>query len=402
MDCRPDRTRAAVVAAIGFAGLAAAMGIGRFAFTPLMPLMQDTHGLSLAGGAWLATANYVGYLLGAIACFVAPPRPGTAARAGLATVAATTLPMAVTDTFAAWAVLRLVCGAASAYVLVGVSSWALAWLAMKGRASWAGWVFAGVGAGIVLAGATAMAAGLARVGPDAAWAALGVAATLVAGFAWRPFGVPVSTAPGPATGPSRAAPLDGAAWLLVACYGALGIGYIVPATFLPAMARALVPDPAVFGWAWPVFGAAAAASTALASAVFGRAPPRHLAAGGMAVMAVGVAAPAVWPGLGGVLAGAVCVGGTFMVVTMASMQEARERAAGGDATRLVAAMTAAFALGQLLGPLVVGLWSDAERAIGITSLAAAGVLAAATWALLAVRPRRQPHPLDSNERIADA
>jgi MFS family permease len=110
----------------------------------------------------------------------------------------------------------------------------------------------------------------------------------------------------------------------------------------------------------------------------------------------------VWPGLGGVLAGAVCVGGTFMVVTMASMQEARERAAGGDATRLVAAMTAAFALGQLLGPLVVGLWSDAERAFGITSLAAAGVLAAATWALLAVRPRRQPHPLDSNERIADA
>ena len=41
-------------------GLAAAMGIGRFAFTPLMPLMQAHSGLSLAQGGWLAAANYAG------------------------------------------------------------------------------------------------------------------------------------------------------------------------------------------------------------------------------------------------------------------------------------------------------------------------------------------------------
>ena len=40
-----------------------------------------------------------------------------------------------------------------------------------------------------------------------------------------------------------------------------------------------------------------------------------------------------------------------MVVTMAGMQEAR-RVAGDGAPRLIAAMTAAFALGQLLGPVV--------------------------------------------------
>ena len=136
---------------------------------------------------------------------------------------------------------------------------------------------------------------------------------------------------------------------LVAGYGAFGFGYILPATFLPAMAREAIADPAVFGWIWPAFGATAAASTALvalacrrdvAGAPVDREPRRHgrrrARAGGR-------------PGLAGLLVAAVCVGGTFMVATMAGMQEARRRA-GAAAPRLMAAMTAAFALGQLAGP----------------------------------------------------
>jgi hypothetical protein len=52
----------------GLIGLAVAMGIGRFAFTPLLPLMQQDAGVSLLQGSWLATANYVGYLVGASIC----------------------------------------------------------------------------------------------------------------------------------------------------------------------------------------------------------------------------------------------------------------------------------------------------------------------------------------------
>ena len=73
---RRSETPTAVVL-IGLAGLAVAMGIGRFAFTPLLPLMQRDAGLSLADGSWLATANYVGYLAGAVVCIVAPPDAST-------------------------------------------------------------------------------------------------------------------------------------------------------------------------------------------------------------------------------------------------------------------------------------------------------------------------------------
>jgi len=51
----------------------------------------------------------------------------------------------------------------------------------------------------------------------------------------------------------------------------LGFGYILPATFLPALAREVVDDPHVFGLAWPVFGVAAALSTIATARRFGHA-----------------------------------------------------------------------------------------------------------------------------------
>ena len=93
----------AAAAALGGFGLASAMGIGRFAFTPMLPLMQHAYAMPLQQGSWLASANYVGYLLGALLCVALDLRPGTAARFGLAIVAFTTLAMGLTGSFAACA-----------------------------------------------------------------------------------------------------------------------------------------------------------------------------------------------------------------------------------------------------------------------------------------------------------
>lgn len=87
-------------AALGGFGLASAMGIGRFAFTPMLPLMQHAYAMPLQQGSWLASANYVGYLIGALLCFALDLRPGTAARFGLCVVALTTFAMGLTDWFA--------------------------------------------------------------------------------------------------------------------------------------------------------------------------------------------------------------------------------------------------------------------------------------------------------------
>ena len=116
----------------GLIGLAVAMGIGRFAFTPLLPLMQQDAGLSLAQGSWLATANYAGYLVGAGICMIMPIRPARAIQWGLLSTAAFTLGMGLTSSFVPWFALRFLAGTASAFVLVGVSAWAMPILARRG------------------------------------------------------------------------------------------------------------------------------------------------------------------------------------------------------------------------------------------------------------------------------
>jgi hypothetical protein len=148
---------------------------------------------------------------------------------------------------------------ASAFVLVGVSAWVLPLLAAQKRASWSGWVYAGVGVGIVLAGLVGLTTGLTGWPPAYAWLLLAGFSAAVALAVWRPLaaGSP-SAAP---RGVPRGA-LSPDMWRLVLCYGTFGFGYIVPATFLPAAARQLTANPAVFGWTWPVFGLAAACSTA--------------------------------------------------------------------------------------------------------------------------------------------
>jgi MFS family permease len=224
----------APAALIGLVGLASAMGIGRFAFTPLLPLMQQAGTLSLAQGGSLARANYLGYLVGAVLCMALTASPGRAARGGLVAVAALTAGMGFTEAFSAWVALRLLAGVASAFVLIGVSSWALPLLAARGRASWSGWVYSGVGIGIFGCGLIGLATGVLAVPPRVAWLLLAACSAAVAIVCWGTLGAESAAAAPPRR--ARPAALPAGTWRLVLAYGAFGFGYIIPATFLPAAA----------------------------------------------------------------------------------------------------------------------------------------------------------------------
>jgi predicted MFS family arabinose efflux permease len=370
----PSTVTPAAVVAIGLAGLAVAMGIGRFSFTPLLPLMQRDAGVSLAQGSWLATANYVGYLAGALVCIVSAPAPTRIIQWGLAAIALVTAAMGVTHHLWQWIALRFLAGAASAYVLVGVSAWAMPILARGEKAAWSGRLFSGVGVGILIAGMVGLAAGLLAWRSQATWIVLGAMAAVVTAVIWRLVddGRPAVAA----AAPTRA-PLGRQAWIGAASYGCFGYGYIIPATFLPALARDVIADPAVFGWVWPVFGAAGALSTVIAAGLMPALSPRRVWVYAKCILAVGVLAPVVATTLPVLLFAAVCVGGTFMVITMAGIEEAR-RLGGAQAPRLMAIYTAAFAAGQIAGPLTVGAFGGG---LVVPGLMAAAALAASCVAL---------------------
>ena len=370
------------LALCGFAALAVAMGIGRFAFTPILPMMREDFGFGLAEGGWLASANYVGYFVGALSAMAVRVRAGHAIRAGLAAVAISTLAMGLAADLGAWLLLRFVAGVASAWVLLYCSAACLQRFHETARADRHGRilgaiVFAGVGGGIALAGVACMA--LQRRGADAAtaWILLGVLSlAAVVPVARRFDGLNAVAAPARAGG-------GGADARLVICYGLFGLGYIIPATFLPAMARDILPESPLYGLSWPLFGLAAAASTLLVAARIGFGD-RALWISSQLAMAAGVAWPVFQPGLGGIAVSAVLVGGTFMVATMAGMQEAR-RIGGANARALMAAMTCAFAAGQIAGPLLVAALAGHAGGYNAALMFGAAALVASSLAL--VRPR---------------
>lgn len=354
VQTRPATLSVAAACAIAAIALAVAMGIGRFAFTPLLPLMVRDGSLAQSAGAWLAASNYLGYLAGALTASRLNLSPPALMRASLAGIVLATAAMGALDGVAVWMVLRFVAGVLSAWALVSTSAWALQHLAQAGRTDLSGMVYAGVGLGIALTGLFCLAAALPGVLASQLWLELGLLAALAVAVPSlvlnRPLEVSVTPGlvPSPAVTPGR--PCTG----LVICYGVLGFGYILPATFLPALAREMVDDPQIFGLAWPVFGIAAALSTIVTARYFGQSNRLGVWAASHVLMAAGVLLPSLWLTPLTIAMSALLVGSTFMVVTMIGMQEARARAPGNP-TALLGLMTAAFAIGQLAGPVVSGV-----------------------------------------------
>jgi len=324
--------------------LAAGMGVGRFVYTPILPLMTAQAGLGAADGANLATANYAGYLAGALAGILAPGliRSPAVHRGSLVLLVATLAGMPLTHSAAVWLVLRLLAGIASALVFVIAISSLLSHLRAH-PAHLPGWGFSGVGAGIALSGALVLA--LRPSGWQAAWwASAGMAALFSAG-AWT---LRLEPPPEPAV-VSDPAPRNHR-WFssLFVCYTLEGVGYIIAGTFLVAAIEQTSPGWAGSG-AWVVVGLAAVPSAVLWARLGRRWSRPDLLAVALLIQAVGIVLPAVADGVVAALIAAFLFGATFLgVATIVLAMGAHLRF-----PRSVALLTTGYSAGQILGPLVV-------------------------------------------------
>lgn len=364
----------------GLLAMAAAVGVGRFLYTPILPRMAEALGLSQTATGALASANFLGYLAGAVAASAALPGSRRAwLLAMLAASAATTAAMGWVDSVAAFAALRFAGGAASAFALVFSSALVLDRLAASGRGALGALHFAGVGAGI--AGSSLLVSALVAAGGDwrTLWIAGGAAsfACLVAAFALIP------DAPEPPRAAARGGPWSAALRAMAVAYGLFGFGYVITATFLVAIVRATPGLERVEPAIWLLVGLAAAPSTALWSAAARRLGNAGAFALAAAIEAAGVAASVLSTSPPGVVAAAVLVGGTFMGLTSLGLMEGR-RLAQGDPRRVLGVMTAVFGLGQIVGPAFAGALRDRTGSFLLPSVAAsAALLAAASLALRA-------------------
>lgn len=391
-----------VIAWTGMLALAVAMGIGRFAFTPLLPMMLHDGVIALPQASWLATANYLGYWLGAIACAAQPwvwarlNGKGLAMtgviRFGLAATVALTLGMALPWS-AGWATLRFLAGLASAMVFVYTSGWCLAQLAALHAPRLSGLIYVGPGLGILVSGLSATAMVANQLSAATGWVISGALALVLTLAIWPRLQGQVT-----ASASTQAAPAPvnwGSMSLLVAAYGLAGFGYIISATFLPVIARQVLPGSIWLDLFWPLFGLAVAAG-ALATL---RVPPhwdrRHLLMACYLAQAAGVVLSMWWPTLVGFALGSWLLGLPFTAITLFAMQEVR-RVRPVDASGFIGLLTAAYGLGQIAGPAMVA-WLlprsntpqagfDAALQVAATSL----LLGMALYAMLVrLNPQRQ-------------
>ena len=375
---------------VGLGALALAMGIGRFAFTPMLPLMQDDGLLGVSSGGLLASCHFLGYLIGALSATRVRLAPRTLLRLSLLLIGISTLGMGLTNSYGTWLGLRWVSGVCSAWVLVLVSNYYVKALADRNRASHQGWVFSGVGAGIAVVGLGCLGFMVWGLESAPGWLALGLL-SIAAGIALSLLigdELPAEHRP-PRSPASQRTPL---VWGLLLAYGIAGIGYTIPATYLPVMARESFASPIVFGWSWPMFGLAAFVSTLLVSRLQARYSNRQIWATGHIVMAAGLLLPVVLPEIAAIAAAGICVGGSFMVVTMVGMREAHRIAPPPDVIRHIAAMTAAFATGQVLGPMMGSAWFAASGSLSGALVLTSALLLVSVFALVqpAAQPRRNP------------
>ena len=357
----------------GIIALAAAIGIGRFVYTPILPPMEEGLGLTKSQAGFIASANFLGYLLGALAAST-PRLPGSRRTwlvGTLAVSALTTAAMGLTGSMPLFLLLRFVGGVASAFVLVFASALVLDRLIAAGRGDLAGLLFAGVGLGIAIS--AALVSGLLYAGGDwrDLWLASGglALAAVVAVFAL----VPDRGADGNASGSGKASGNQRALVSLIVAYGLFGFGYVITATFLVAIVRDAPEIRPLEPLIWIVVGLAGAPSVIFWSKVGARIGIPQAFVVACLVEAVGVAASVLWISAAGVILAGILLGGTFMGITALGLIEAR-RLTSGDPRRILALMTAAFGLGQIVGPSFAGVLFDISGSFLLPSMAAAGAL----------------------------
>ncbi|WP_433710284.1 YbfB/YjiJ family MFS transporter [Nocardia sp. CA-084685] len=380
----PLRGRRVSVAAA--AGLAAAMGVGRFVFTPLLPIMTASAGLSAGDGAVIATGNYAGYLAGALLLTRMPhlSRRSTFLVWSVVLIASEAA-MATTAQVAAQTGLRCVAGAASAAIFIACAA-TVAHHRDEGASL--GVAFAGVGAGIATTGVYTLLAA-----PHLTWQGLWLGSALLTALllvpAWlldirgekgntdTELGIDSDAAL--AESRAETAPAVRRVWrFLLACYFVEGVGYIIVGTFLVAAVAGHRGSSVAGAVVWTIVGLAAVPATVGWHAIARRISTGPALTAALMVQAVGTASAAISGSLAAAVVAALAFGATFMGAVVLAIDFGHQL----SVTRAAASLTAVYAVGQVIGPLIVVPVIGDSFATAFT-LAAVIIAVAATLALAA-------------------
>lgn len=363
------------------------IGIARFSYTPLLPVMQDQTWIGDAEGGWMAAINYAGYMSGALlaASLSDLQVKDRLYRIGLLLAVATTAGMALTESIWLWSLLRFLSGLSSAASMLIASGLILNWLIRNNHRSELGIHFAGIGLGIMFAAIVVEVMLRLSLNWEQQWLWFGLLGAVLAipAWHWLPRPKPISHADSSRSMQDQP-PGRRFMWLMMAAYFCAGYGYVISATFIVTIVER---EPALAGMGQLVFltvGLAAAPAVLLWDLV-----ARYLGYLGALLLAylvqvVGIVLPALSESLMVILLSAVLYGGTFigcvsLVLTMAGRLYPTRPAS------LMGKMTLSYGAAQIIAPALTGMLAARSGHYNTGLWLAGGIVALGAVLILLLR-----------------
>jgi len=370
----------------GICSLILVLGIARFAYTPMLPLMQHQAGLGVAEAGWLAAINYVGYMGGALFASLITDMvlKDRLYRIGLVLAIVSTLMMGLSSNFTTWAISRFVAGLSSAAGMLLGTGLILNWLIRHNHRSELGIHFSGIGLGIAAASIT-VAITINSFDWNQQWylfAGLGLL-LLIPALRWLP-APDRSTVTKTGREMKDAPPSPIFLRLFMLAYFCMGMGYVVSATFIVAIVDH-IPELAGRGTlVFLVIGLAAAPTCIAWDFIARRTGELNALILASIIQIIGIALSLFAEGLIPALLGALLFGGTVMgivslVLTMAGHYYPTRPA------KMMGKMTLSYGAAQIIGPAITGWLATHYGGYAAGLYLAAGVMATGTLVLVVLR-----------------
>lgn len=355
--------------------LIVSMGIGRFAYTPMLPLMQNDNDFSDKIAGFLASSNYLGYLLGALLAGnkLLKNYRLHLIKAFLVCSVLTTIGIGLTQSIPLWNLLRFLSGFSSAYVLVLTSGFVLEQLMILNKSHWTGIFYGGVGTGIFLSSLLIPIFNQ-FYGWNGAWIGLGVSSVFMAIFAWRGLQNTKLTIVHQEKKETtlNIPPEKWILWLTVA-YGLEGLGYIVTGTFIVAIAETSPAFTIEASRVWLIAGLAAVPSCIGWSRYAKKKGYVFALVLAFLLQAIGIIIPVFWNSLIGISISGALFGATFMGITSLATTLG-QKINPEKSQRTISGLTGIYAMGQLIGPLAAGYLTSIYNSYDIALIMASGVV----------------------------
>jgi len=381
----PQRQRWQVLAS-GIFSLLLAMGVARFSYTPLLPLMQKQAGLGVADAGWLAAINYLGYLSGAVVASLMNDLrlKDRLYRLGLVVALVATGAMGLSTDFTVWALARFCAGLGTAAGMLLGTGLILNWLIRHDHRSELGIHFSGIG--LSIAGSAAAVELMSRWldwrGQWLAFAAIGTL-LLIPALRWLPRPEAVTVTRSGAAMADRP-PSRLFLRLFMASYFCAGVGYVVSATFIVAIVNHLPGLAGAGTWVFLVLGLAAVPTGIAWDRVARRLGDLNALILATVIEIAGILLPVVGDGIVAALAGAALFGATTigcvsLVLTMAGRYYPTRPA------KMMGRMTVAYGMAQIIAPAVTGWLAADSGSYDIGLYLAAAVMALGAALLVALK-----------------